>query len=80
VERLNADCNNNIAGYVPSVQNYSNSFGIALLLYGTVVSALLSFICKSGAKVLKIFEIYPNAVQNYDIGAQSFCVTMKNVA
>jgi len=41
VEQLN----NNIVGYVPSVQNYSYSFEIALLLYGTVVSALLSFSC-----------------------------------
>jgi len=78
VERLNAGCNNNIAGYVPSDQNYNNSLGIAMLLYGTVVSALLSYICKPSAKVLKIFEIHPNAVQNYQIDAQSFCVTVKN--
>jgi len=39
----------------------------------------LSFICKSGAKVLKIFEISPNAVQNYYIDAQSFCVTVKKL-
>ena len=53
-----------IAGYVLSVRNYCNSYGVAIMSYGVVVSACLSFFYLTGANIRFILNIAMSFYRN----------------